>query len=183
MPNHAQITLIGHAGKDPEVRYLTNGDAVASVSLATTRKRKDAEVTSWWKIEGFGKTAEAMQRFITKGQAFGVTGEPVIEEWTDKEGNKRTTAKVYAERIILLGGGALNSVDDGVPQQQNMAQRSTPAPSPRGGGASGFDDMNDDIPFAFNMNAISDIMGASKSLLRAKNGKELLLLQANKAYF
>ena len=103
MPNHAQITLIGHAGKDPEVRYLPNGDAVASVSLATTRKRKDTEVTSWWKIEGFGKTAEAMQRFITKGQAFGVTGEPVIEEWTDKEGQKRTTAKVYAERIILLG--------------------------------------------------------------------------------
>lgn len=137
MPNFANIYLIGHAGKDPEQRFTPGGDAVASVSLATTRKRKDHEVTSWWKVQAFGKTAEALQRFITKGVAFGVTGEPVIEEWVDKEGNKRQTPTVYADKIILLGKSE-------APEPRQERQQ----PSPRGGGASGFDDMDDDLPFA-----------------------------------
>lgn len=137
MPNHAQITLIGHAGKDPEQRYNSGGDPVASVSMATTRKRKDQEVTSWWRIQAFGKTAEALARFITKGAAFGVTGEPVIEEWTDKDGNKRQTPTVYADRIILLG-----KAEEPRPNSASPSQRQQQA-----GGASGFDDMDGDIPF------------------------------------
>ena len=103
MPNHAQITIIGHAGKDPETRYTKDGDPVCSVSVATSRKRKGEETTSWGRVQTFGKTAEALANYITKGQAFGAVGEPVIEEWTDKDGNKRTTPTIYADRIILLG--------------------------------------------------------------------------------
>ena len=144
MPNHAQITIIGHAGKDPETRYTAGGDAVCSVSVATSRKRKGEETTSWWRVQAFGKTAEALANYITKGQAFGVVGEPVIEEWTDKDGNKRTTPTIYADRIILLGAPTAE-------QQQN--RKAAHAISEDGGLKAGtkqgghFDDMKDDIPF------------------------------------
>lgn len=134
MPNHAQITIIGHAGKDPETRYTSGGDAVCSVSVATSRKRKGEETTSWWRVQAFGKTAEALANFITKGQAFGAVGEPVIEEWTDKDGNKRTTPTIYADRIILLG------------KQESESKPSKRADEPAKQGGH-FDDLSDDVPF------------------------------------
>ena len=134
MPNHAQITIIGHAGKDPETRYTSGGDAVCSVSVATSRKRKGEETTSWWRVQAFGKTAEALANFITKGQAFGAVGEPVIEEWTDKDGNKRTTPTIYADRIILLG------------KQESEAKPANRADEPAKQGGH-FDELSDDIPF------------------------------------
>lgn len=141
MPNHAQITIIGHAGKDPETRYTSGGDAVCSVSVATSRKRKGEETTSWWRVQAFGKTAEALANYITKGQAFGAVGEPVIEEWTDKDGNKRTTPTIYADRIILLGA-------PNAEQQQN--RKAAHEISKAGGlkaGSGHFDDLDSDVPF------------------------------------
>lgn len=143
MPNHAQITIIGHAGKDPETRYTNGGDAVCSVSVATSRKRKGEETTSWWRVQAFGKTAEALANYITKGQAFGAVGEPVIEEWTDKDGNKRQTPTIYADRIILLGGRQ-GGDDAGHSASPRAAQPNRPAQS---GGGNGFDDLESDIPF------------------------------------
>lgn len=130
MPNHAQITIIGHAGKDPETRHTPKGDAVCSVSVATTRKRQDKEQTSWWRVQAFGKTAEALGRFVSKGTAFGVVGEPVIETWTDKDGQERQTPTIYADRIILLG-----KQEDAKPKHE---------PAKQGGH---FDDLESDVPF------------------------------------
>ena len=96
MPNFANIYLIGHAGKDPETRYTTGGDAVCSVSLATSRKRKDKETTSWWRVQSFGKTAEAMERL-----------RPLAQEGPDDH----PTRLLYAEALEAAGRRADANVE------------------------------------------------------------------------
>ena len=101
MPNHSHATIIGHAGKDADVRYAASGDAVATVTVAVTRKRKDKETTTWWQVLTFGKPAEWAAE-IKKGGIVFASGEPVLEEWTDKDGNKRQTLKLIASECVNL---------------------------------------------------------------------------------
>jgi single-strand DNA-binding protein len=106
------VMLIGNAGRDPEIRYLPSGDPVASFSLATTETWKDKsgakkEDTQWHQIECFGKTAEIVRDYVVKGKPVFVQGSIKYDEWTDKDGVKRTKAKVKVSgpgsRIVLLG--------------------------------------------------------------------------------
>lgn len=131
MPNYSHSTIIGHAGRDAEARYMPNGDAVTSFPVAVTRKRKDKETTTWWQISVFGKQAEWAAE-IQKGNVVFASGEPVMEEWTDKDGNKRQTLKLLAHDVVNHGkwqkvqekenvphdkqsGGELNMPDDDLP--------------------------------------------------------------------
>jgi len=109
-----RVQLIGNVGRDPEVRYMQNGDPIMNFSLATTEKWKgrdgqQQEKTEWHRIEVFGALAKSLQQYITKGKQLFVEGKLVTDEWTDKDGNKRQTAKVklsgFGSNIILLGGG------------------------------------------------------------------------------
>lgn len=111
-----QIELIGNVGKDPEVRFLPSGDAVANFSLATSESWKDKkgekqEQTQWHRVEVFGKLAEIVQNYVTKGSKLYVQGQMIYDEW-EKDGVKRTSAKVklgFGAKLILLGeksGGA-----------------------------------------------------------------------------
>mgnify|MGYP001382849071 FL=1 len=127
MPNFSQATIIGHAGRDAETRFTPSGDAVCEVSIAVTRKRKETETVTWWKVVVFGKSAEWAGE-IKKGDVVFAAGEPVLEEWQDKDGNKRSTLKLYAQSIV--GHGKWNKpVDKPVDKSNPYAQ------------------MEDDVPF------------------------------------
>jgi single-strand DNA-binding protein len=122
MPNLNKVLLIGHLGRDAEVRYTAKGDAVASFSLATTEHWKDKqgnrqERTEWHRVDLWGKLAESVGQYLTKGKAVFVEGKIETEEWTDKDGQKRKTPKIRAHQVQLMGGG-------------ERAEPTTPAPAP-----------------------------------------------------
>src|SRR5512139_3689274 len=103
MPNLANITLVGHLGRDPDIKVMPSGDPIAEFSIATTLKRKAGDVTTWWKCTAFGKTAEIAGQYLAKGDACMVIGTAYNEPWTDKDGANRLTLKVQVDRIVLLG--------------------------------------------------------------------------------
>ena len=132
------ITIAGQLGKDAEVRYLTNGDAVCGFSVADSQGKE--KPTIWWSCQLFGKRAEALSQYLTKGQAVTVSGSVSEREWTDKEGNKRKSMDVRVNEIALQGGKR----EEG--QREAPRQAAKPAGKPVAAG-SGFDDMDSDIPF------------------------------------
>ncbi len=111
MPNLNKATLIGHLGKDPEIRFLPSGDKVANFSLATTEKWNgksgQQERTDWHRIAVFGKPADIVESYLKKGDPVYVEGSIRYDEWTDKDGNKKSATKIevgFGGRIVLLGG-------------------------------------------------------------------------------
>lgn len=103
MPNLAHIVLTGHLGRDPETRHTQAGKAITSFSLAVKTGYGEYERTTWWNITCFGKTGETAEKFLTKGQAVCVIGEPSLRGWKDKEGNEKQTLEVSVDKIVLLG--------------------------------------------------------------------------------
>jgi single-strand DNA-binding protein len=100
--------LIGNLGRDAEMRFTTGGTAVASVSIATTehftdREGQKREDTQWHRIVIWGKTAESIQPYLTKGKQIYVEGKIQTREWTDKEGKQVKTTEIRADRVVLLG--------------------------------------------------------------------------------
>ncbi len=130
------ITVAGNLGKDMEIRTMPNGDPVGSFSVADSQGRDKPSI--WWNCQLFGKRATALQPYLMKGQQVTVCGSATEREWTDKDGQKRKSMDIRVQEIALQGGK----------REQQSAPASAPAPqrapAPQG---SGFDDMNDDIPF------------------------------------
>lgn len=155
MLNKAQI--IGRVGRDPEIRYLPSGDAVASVSVATTESWKDKqtgekkEKTEWHRVSAFGRLAEIIGEYAVKGTLIYIEGRLETREW-EKEGQKHYSTEIKADQMRLLSRADGGNQERGE-RQQRPAQR--PAARPAAGGqqrpastaGSGFDDMDDDIPF------------------------------------
>ena len=105
-----KVILVGNLGRDAEVRYTPGGAAVASFSIATTENwtSKDGEKheqTEWHRIVLWGKTAESLQPYLTKGKQIYVEGRLQTREWTNKEQQKVKTTEIVADRVVLLGGG------------------------------------------------------------------------------
>ncbi|MBP9916297.1 MAG: single-stranded DNA-binding protein [Thiobacillaceae bacterium] len=150
-----KVILIGNLGRDPEIRYLPSGDAVANLRIATTDKFKDKsgepqEVTEWHSVAFFGKQAEICGQYLKKGSQIYVEGSLRTRKWQDKDGNDRYTTEIRGDRMQMLGsrgggggGGGGGMADFDSPPADN-APRGKPAPS---GGGEGFGDMDDDIPF------------------------------------
>jgi single-strand DNA-binding protein len=145
-----KVCLIGNLGKDPEVRYLPSGDAVANFSLATTETWKDKsgqkqEKTEWHAIEVFGKTAEIVKEYCTKGKQIYLEGSIRYDEWTDKDGVKKTRAKIKVSgpgsKLVLLGGPR---GEGGGSRGGGGGDREAP---PSGGGGGDFQVSDDDVPF------------------------------------
>lgn len=132
------ITIAGQLGKDAEMRYLSNGDAVASFSVADSQGKD--KPTIWWNCSLFGKRGEALAQYLTKGQSVTVSGTVTEREWTDKEGGKRKSMDVRVNEIALQGGKR-------EAQQEAPQHRQAPRPAQRPAPAGGFDDMDDDLPF------------------------------------
>ena len=104
-----KVILVGNLGRDAETRYVASGTAVAKFSLACTEKWRDKsgeskERTEWVTVELWGKRAEGLAEYLTKGSQVYVEGKLQTDEWDDKDGNKRKMTKVRADDIVLLGG-------------------------------------------------------------------------------
>ncbi|NLC24010.1 MAG: single-stranded DNA-binding protein [Oxalobacter sp.] len=134
------ITIAGNIGKDPETRYLPQGDAVLSFSIADNQGKDKPAI--WWNCALFGKRAESLAPYLTKGTPVTVTGTVTQREYTDRDGNKRVSMDVRVNDITLQGGrqeartGGRNAYDDA------RSGRSVPS-----GRSPNLSDMDDDIPF------------------------------------
>lgn len=96
------ISISGNLGKDCEQRFLPNGDAVASFSVADSQGKDKPSI--WWNCALFGKRAESLAQYLTKGQQVTVIGNVTQREYTDKDGNKRTSMDVRVNDVALMGG-------------------------------------------------------------------------------
>lgn len=104
-----KVILVGNLGRDPELRYTQNGQAVANFSLATTdrwnsREGQREERTEWHRIVAWGKTAELCAQYLGKGRSVYIEGRIQSREWEDKEGQKRNTTEIVAQTVQFLGG-------------------------------------------------------------------------------
>ena len=145
-----KVILVGNLGKDPEVRYMPNGNAVANITLATSESWKDKqsgeqqEKTEWHRVVMFRRLGEIAGEYLKKGSQVYIEGKLQTRKWQDNSGNDRYTTEIVANEMQMLGGrGGGGSADisaDSAPAQSAPAQ-SAPAPVAAGG------DFDDDIPF------------------------------------
>ncbi len=160
-----KVIIVGNLGRDPEVRYTPSGSAVCNVSIATTRnwKNKDSgermEETEWHRVVFYDRLAEIAGEYLKKGRSVYVEGRLKTRKWQDKDGRDQYTTEIIATDMQMLGGregmGAPSGGDEGGYDEAPRAPRSAPAsrPAPQtpaaksGGAATGFDNMDDDIPF------------------------------------
>ncbi len=136
--------IVGHLGRDPEVRYLPSGEAVANISIATTDTWKDKasgekkEATEWHRVSFFGRLAEVVGEYLKKGSQVYVEGQIQTRKWVDKDGNDRFTTEIKGHTMQMLGGKSdRNSADD------RPRQSAPDAGKPAGK----FEDMDSEIPF------------------------------------
>lgn len=106
-----KIILVGNLGKDPELRYTPQGDAVCSFSMATNEKKKDKSgetqnIATWFRVTLWRHQAENAAKYLTKGSPVYIEGRLRIEEWTDRENNNRQSLEVTATDMHFIGGGA-----------------------------------------------------------------------------
>jgi len=153
-----KAVLIGNLGRDAEMRFTQGGTAVATVSIATTehftdRDGQKREDTQWHRIVIWGKTAESIQPYLTKGKQIYVEGKIQTREWTDKEGKQVKTTEIRADRVVLLGGAGAGAGGGGG-ERAPRPQRDRYAAGGAGGPSDMPDDMgpidapnDDDIPF------------------------------------
>ncbi len=160
-----KVIIVGNLGRDPETRSFPNGDQVANVTIATTDRYKDKtsgemkEITEWHRVSFFGRLAEIVGQYLRKGSQVYVEGSLRTRKWTDKDGIEKYSTEIRADSMQMLGsrqgmGGAGAGSDDGgggggyeaPARAPSAAPRQAPAASPAKA-ASGFDDMDDDIPF------------------------------------
>ena len=144
-----KVILVGNLGKDPEVRYMPNGDAVANFSIATTDTWKDKngmrqERTEWHNISMYRRLAEIAGEYLKKGSSVYVEGRLQTRKWQDKNGQDRYTTEIICDQMQMLGGkgggeGKREEYDDSPP----------PPPARRAPqqAASRTEDMEDDIPY------------------------------------
>lgn len=163
-----KVILVGNCGRDPEIRYLPSGQAVANVSIATSSRRKDrnsgemVEDTQWHRVTFYDRLAEIAGEYLKKGRPAYIEGRLKYGKYTDQSGVEKNTVDIIATELQLLGGReGMGGGDEGgggggygrpapAPAQRPAAPAARPAPAPAPAAArpsSGFDDMDDDIPF------------------------------------
>jgi single-strand DNA-binding protein len=154
-----KVILVGNCGRDPEVRYLPSGAAICNVSIATSSRRKDKtsgetlEDTQWHRVVFYDRLAEIAGEYLKKGRSVYVEGRLKYGKYTDKDGVERNTVDVVANEMQLLGGreggggGYEESGNESRPQRSPAPAPRAPASRPASKSSTGFDDMDDDIPF------------------------------------
>jgi single-strand DNA-binding protein len=166
-----KVILVGNCGRDPEIRYLPSGQAVANISIATSSRRKDKntgeniETTEWHRVTFYDKLAEIVGEYVKKGRPLYVEGRLKYGKYTGQDGVERNTTDIVANEMQLLGsrqGGGMPAGDEasagggGSYRAPAPASRATTQTAPAYAGAaapaaaknkSGFEDLDDDIPF------------------------------------
>lgn len=165
-----KVIIVGNLGRDPEMRTFPSGDQVANVTIATTDRWRDKntgenkEATEWHRVVFNGRLAEIVGQYLRKGSQVYVEGSLRTRKWTDQSGQERFTTEIRADAMQMLGsrqgmggGQSGGGYDDGSdfgrrPAPPAVASRpasvAPPAPATQPSrAASGFDDMDDDIPF------------------------------------
>jgi single-strand DNA-binding protein len=165
-----KVIIVGNLGRDPETRYMPNGEAVTNVAVATTESWKDKssgekkELTEWHRITFYRKLAEIAGQYLKKGSQVYVEGRLQTRKWTDKDGVERYTTEIIADSMQMLGsrqgmggGSGSASMDDDYSSAPSAPRQSSGGGSGGGGGTSrpapskqpspNFSDMDDDIPF------------------------------------
>lgn len=170
-----KVILIGNLGRDPEVRYSPNGNAMCNVTIATSRNWKDktsgdkVEETEWHRVVFYDRLAEIAGEYLKKGRSVYVEGRLKTRKWQDKEGKDNYTTEIIADNMQMLGGRegggggdeggggggyARGGADRGDDRGEGRGEgRGAPASRPAASkpaapkSATGFDDMDDDIPF------------------------------------
>jgi single-strand DNA-binding protein len=165
-----KVIIVGNLGRDPEIRYMPSGDAIANIAVATSYKSKDRnsgeqkELTEWHRISFFGRLAEIVGQYLKKGSSVYVEGRLQTRKYTDKDGIERYATDIIAENMQMLGGrqgmggdaggysggdsyGGGDSYD--APPSRPAPRQAPPAPAarPQPKPAPNFSDMDDDIPF------------------------------------
>ena len=154
-----KVILLGHCGRDPELRYMPSGGAVASISIATSSKRKDKatgdiiEDTQWHRVTFYERLAEIVGEWVKKGAPIYIEGRIKYGKYTDKDGIEKSSVDIIATELQLLGSKPSGDAPQaGSSQRRSAAPSAAPAapspvaPKPANSGT-GFDDMDDDIPF------------------------------------
>ncbi len=146
-----KVILVGRLGKDPETRYMTNGEAVTNVTLATSENWKDKsgekqERTEWHNLVFYRRLAEIAGEYLKKGAQIYVEGKIQTRKWQDKEGKDRYTTEIIVNEMQMLGSksggaGSFEVVDR--PASGGASSAPRPAPASKGN----FDNFDDDIPF------------------------------------
>jgi single-strand DNA-binding protein len=184
------VTIMGRLGKDPEVRYMPNGDAVCNITVATSRKWKDkqsgdpVEETEWHRVTMFQRQAEIAGEYLKKGYLVYIEGRLKTREY-EKDGGKRYVTEIVANQLVLMpnersdaGGNqsssqqqrpAASSQARGGYERQSGSRPSAPSDqqAQRGGGSTGFDDMDDNIPLIACANKTSFETPKTKRMNRA----------------
>lgn len=166
-----KVILVGNCGRDPEIRYLPSGQAVANISIATSSRRKDKntgesiEDTQWHRVTFYDRLAEIAGEYVKKGRPVYVEGRLKYGKYTDQAGVEKNTVDIIATELQLLGGregmGGPSGDEGGGGGGGERSSYSRPAPAsrpaapppaarqapPQSRPASSFDDMDDDIPF------------------------------------
>lgn len=140
MSNFASVTLIGHLGRDVELKSLSDGTSVANFSLATSRKRRDSETSTWWRCALFGKRGEALAQYLHKGDPVLIQGEPYLRTYTDKEGSERQSLECDVKEWAFVSSKGDRQESGGY----TAPQASRPKPDFQAPVDDGF---GDDIPF------------------------------------
>ena len=160
-----KVIVLGNLGRDPETRYMPSGDAMTTISIATTDSWKDKssgekkESTEWHRVTFFGKLAEIAGQYLKKGSSVYVEGSLRTRKYTDKDGVERYATDIRADSMQMLGGRpGSGSMDEGGFDHTAMhdaapSPRPNAAPAPAAARpapsrpAPNFSDMDDDIPF------------------------------------
>jgi len=149
-----KIIVIGNLGRDPELRYTPQGNAVCNFSMATNEKRRDKsgefqDVTTWFRITLWGKQAENASKYLNKGSSVYIEGRLRVEEWSDRDGKSRYTLDVQATDMQFIGtsrgdeGSGGGDVEHS--RENNFAEGVSAGASNSGGGST--PPTDDDIPF------------------------------------
>lgn len=137
MASFNKIIIVGYLGRDPEIRYTPQGDAFCSFTVATTERRKDntgemQDVTTWFRVTAWRRTAELANQYLSKGKQVYVEGKLRQSEYTDRDGNRRTSLEVTASELHFLGSRG----EEGGGSPSTAARPARPSPT----------DINDEPP-------------------------------------
>jgi single-strand DNA-binding protein len=150
-----KIIIVGNLGRDPELRYTPQGNAVCNFSMATNERRRDKageqqDITTWFRVTVWGKQAENVSKYLSKGRRVYVEGRLHVEDWSDRDGKQRYTLEVNASDVHFLD----SATDvEGIPARQSSGQSAGGGGSRGAGGGGeqsqggGGDIEDDEIPF------------------------------------